>query len=377
MTGLYVHIPFCPSICYYCDFTVWKANNRHHERLVSCIKEEALQRYKKNTEFKTLYFGGGTPSILNLGAFKDLMVFLHTYFNLDSLKEFTLEANPGTITCASLETYKEYALTRLSLGIQTFDQNLRRQLGRHTPLNTVKESLKLIKSTNLDLNIDLMFGIPNQKRINFTEDINTVMDFEPSHISLYGLTYEPGTLYHQWLKLGKLSEVSSERYNRMYQYASRRFQTNNFHRYEVSNFARPGKESVHNQGYWNHSEYYGLGPGAHSFINNYRIANPSKFPDYEKWVYSGCKGSKQEALSQETLYNECIWLGLRTIKGICPRRLSEKFGIAPDKITLDKWINSGYIKKNKDHYYLDNEGWLFLDEISVSLINNSKKTYEY
>jgi oxygen-independent coproporphyrinogen-3 oxidase len=372
MTGLYIHVPFCESKCPYCDFNSWKAPLEEQKQWIELVLKEICLRCHPDTRFETVYIGGGTPSVLDAELFSHLMARIHRNLDLSGVEEFTLEANPSTLDRSRCEAYLKWNITRISIGIQSFRDSCLKTLGRaHDAVQALK-AVNLVHSQGFPVSIDLMFGIPGQNIEALLEDVRTAVTLPLSHLSFYGLTIEKGTLFHKWERENRLQPVDKELYDSMYFKGSEILEDSGLTRYEVSSFAKKGKESIHNLNYWNHCDYLGVGPGSHSLSRNRRAANKRRFPEYRQWVLQGCPtgGQSVENLDLNKLYMEAVWLGLRTARGIDPSCLSRTFGKCPPGDRLEKWTGLGYMECTvAGRYRLRGRGWVFLDEISLDLLS--------
>ncbi len=374
MAGLYIHIPFCEKICPYCDFSTWKAGERQHNRWLNNIKAEATARKSTPQNFDTLYLGGGTPSLLRLDVLEDCFHFLRSYYNIDTLKEFSLESNPGNLTIEKVKCYKDLGVSRISLGAQSFDSQRLKWLGRNHGPSDIYKSVELCHKFEIDVNIDIIFGSQDQSVSQLLEDLNSACSLFPQHISLYGLSYEANTLFSQHKEKGLKKEIEEELYIEMYLKASDYLESQNIKRYEVSNFSLPGKECIHNMGYWNHSPYLGLGPGAHSLIGNCRYFNSKKFAQYEKHVMAGypLEEDKMERLSLDNRYHEKIWLSLRTVHGLDLKALKAEFNRHPELELLEKWIKKAWLVEfESQKYRLEGKGWALIDALTLDAIHQT------
>ncbi|MBF0432738.1 MAG: radical SAM family heme chaperone HemW [Fibrobacteria bacterium] len=371
MNGLYIHIPFCESKCPYCDFTSWKGKKTQFRILVDTLFKELKLRTPSGTCFDSIYIGGGTPSILPTTLFNELVNNLHKHLDFSKTREISIEANPSSITPEKLTQYKNCNINRLSIGVQSFNNSLLNTLERAHDSKKAKESIQLALDFNFQLGIDLMFGLPGQSLTAFIKDLETALHFPLAHLSLYGLTIEPDTIFYLRKKEKRLPPIDTENYDHMYLSAVELLEKNGLLRYEVSNFARKGKESLHNLNYWNHSSYLGLGPGAHSFSGTIRYANSRDFSIYLTTVKNGCpeKELQPELLSHETRYQEAIWLGLRTTAGINIEKLDNLYGKHPLTKKLNNWHKLGFlVPRGPSGYTLHHKGWLYLDTIVTDLL---------
>ncbi len=366
MKGLYIHIPFCESICPYCDFSTWKANTNQHSRWFNVLKLELTQRCLPKTAFQTLYFGGGTPSLISAKLFEEVMVFLMKYLDLFSLIEVTIEVNPNCIDQEKLEVYQKYGVTRVSLGVQSFQNHLLNVLGRKHCRDQILNSLQLLLQFNFQISLDLMFGTPLQKEQDLILDIEEAGQYPISHLSLYGLIIEPQTLFYQQKQRNTLPHIQEELYDIMYLKAVELLEENGLVRYEVSSFARDSLVSIHNQNYWNGFSFLGLGSGAYSFLDECRIGNSKKFATYEKWVINGCNNETAdfyEEIDCVTKQREEVWLSLRQAKGLDLQKYKEIIPID----SLDKWVKKGYAVIDNGFFKVCDLGWLYLDDLVIEL----------
>ena len=367
--GLYIHVPFCPKVCHYCDFAVMKAPERLQWEWLEAIVQEYECRVQSEWKVDTLYLGGGTPSILIEGVFQELIQYLKSKGVLNELQEFTLELNPETASEKMLGLYRTSGVDRISMGVQTFDAKILNLLGRSHQPDDACFALTLLKDFDFELSLDFMFGLPEQSTEGFLGDLEMALQYHVNHISFYGLTVEKNTLFEQWERKEKLN-FSDEYYDDMYLKGAELLLQHGLARYEVSNFARPGFESKHNNAYWKHIPYIGLGPGAHSFINSERSYGPRKFKDWAGWVGRQCESSNMsvERIEGETLFNEIVWLSLRRREGLNLDLLKE-FGWY-DRVydNLEKSSYKKYLHMDSENIKLGTRGWLFVDEISADLI---------
>ncbi len=374
--GLYLHVPFCEKKCDYCDFNSYKINLKQSLKWQRKFQREISIRLKNSLQPRTLYIGGGTPSVLSSKAITALFSTLSRYVHIQKMDEVTIEANPSSLNRSKLHQLLQSGITRFSLGVQSFNDDILNQLGRVHSASRARASLELLLESGVCFSLDLMFGLPGQTTALFLDDIKSAVQFSPSHISLYGLSIEPHTVFHHKWKSGLLTDYPNEQYDKMYLNASEYLISKGYQRYEVSNFCLSGYESKHNQNYWNHTPYLGLGPGAHSLIGNCRYENPRSLEAYFSWVDKRCRLSllQKDALDIQKTYEECIWLGLRTAGGIHPPTLAKRFSRQPSPDKLNSWSMQKRLRRTPSgHYQLVNDGWLYLDTITVDLLSDTKE----
>ena len=313
MAGLYVHIPFCKKRCLYCDFFSTTQLERRAEYVSAVLKEIAARKNERDEPIETIYIGGGTPSTLPIEAIKRILKAI----DAPNAKEVTMELNPGDTNQEYLQALRQTGINRLSIGIQTFQDNLLSLIGRRHTAQQAIEAVHMAQKAGFDnISIDLIYALPTQTMGQWKEDIEIALGLNIQHISCYGLMYEEGTALTKRLEAGEIEAIDEETENVMYDFLCERLKQAGFVHYEVSNFALPGKEAQHNSSYWNGTPYIGIGAGAHSYIGEVRSWNPSDLDAYIKGIHDGKLIRESETLSEKDRYNERIMLGLRTNKGV-------------------------------------------------------------
>lgn len=318
MSGIYIHIPFCRKACHYCDFH-FSTDLRLKEKLIKTIcKEAELRRhYLGGTEIHTIYLGGGTPSLLNERELTLLIDTLRNNFIISDTAELTLEANPEDITRDKVLIFKRIGITRLSIGVQTFNEETLQNLNRTHTAKQSEESLDLASEAGItNINADLIFAIPGRDLNILKQDITKLLSFYPKHISAYGLTIEEKTAFGRWLKKGEFKPVDEEVNANEFEYLMDHLSSSGYEQYEISNFSILGFESKHNQNYWKRVPYLGLGPGAHSYNGFSRTINLSN-----NHLYTSAVGNNESYFEIEVLkpidhINEYLLTSLRTKSGL-------------------------------------------------------------
>ena len=322
-TGVYVHIPFCVKKCNYCDFLSFASDDKTKERYINALcREISAYCEDKKIAADTVFIGGGTPSVLKPELIERLMKTVREGFSLTEDCEITIEANPGTVDEKKAEVYRDAGINRISLGVQSLDDDILKRLGR---IHSRKEFLKtyeLLRNKGFDnINTDLMFSLPSQSLDKWKETLEELISLKPEHISFYSLIIEEGTpFYDEWLK-GSLKEISDDDDRRMYHYASDKLKEKGYIHYEISNAALPGRGSRHNLKYWSMDEYAGFGLGAHSFIDGVRYEDTHDMEEY-LLLYSGDLRSRKErykVINRNTVKDnaeEFVFTGLRKLEGI-------------------------------------------------------------
>ena len=325
--GLYIHIPFCIKKCGYCDFYSVTTLASMPDFIDALIEEMRMYRGEFNS-FDTIYIGGGTPSVLSSEQVKAILSEVRSNFDLALNSEITLEANPADLSLSFLESLREIGINRLNIGIQSFDQKILDFLGRR---HSVEQGISAIQDSRRagfrNLGLDLIYGVPGQKMTLWLETLNQAVAFEPEHLSCYQLTIEPRTPLGKRYGEKEFSLPSDDLQYEFFMKTSKTLEDAGYVHYEVSNFAKGmAVASRHNQKYWDHTPYLGLGPAAHSLMCNQRWWNHRSVDKYVSAIRNGAKPIEGiEVLSLEQLQLEAFYLGLRTKKGICIEDFSEKY----------------------------------------------------
>ena len=334
--SLYVHIPYCLSKCPYCDFNAYAAQSWPEARYIDALCKEFASYMQappwQGETLETIYFGGGTPSLFQPESLERFLTCVSDHCPLVPDVEMSLEADPATGSLETLSGYRALGISRLSLGIQSFEPSVLRTLGR---LHTGQEALRAIELARaarfFNLNIDLIFGVPNQTTDLLARDLDQVFDCEPEHISLYGLTYEENTPFYAMRQKGVLQPVDEETEVAMYSQVQAACAAHGYERYEISNFARPGYASQHNLRYWQGGAYLGLGAGAHSFSCTpgwgtrwSNIRNPKTYMD--RTLSTGRTDQYVEQLTKEQARGEFLFLNLRQREGMSLSGFARRFG---------------------------------------------------
>ena len=374
MSGLYIHIPFCRKACHYCDFH-FSTILRNRAEMVAClIREIELRKSdddKESMSLETIYFGGGTPSILSTDELKMIFEAIRTHYILAEDIEITLEANPEDINPSSLDQWLEIGINRLSVGIQTFRDEALKFVNRAHSSGDAISSLSMIRQGGFtNITADLIFGIPPFKITQWQDDLSKLISFDLQHLSVYGLTIEPRTAFGRWHEKGKLSTASDETMEEAFRVAHELLTTQSYEHYEVSNYAKPGYESKHNTSYWQGKNYIGIGPGAHSYDGIHRSYNVSNNAKYMKEIQKGNLPLTIEKLSPIDQINEYIYTRLRTSKGLSLAEFGNLFSqnfYTVHQGLIDEFISRNLMERNHDTLILTLDGMLLADEISLKL----------
>lgn len=382
MTGIYIHIPFCKQACSYCDFyflTRGELRQPFVEALVKEIESYAGTRYSRET-IHTIYLGGGTPSLLNRLQLSQIFEALDQTFDLQPI-EVTMELNPDDVTADYLNMIQDIGVNRASMGIQSFREEILTFMHRaHTPAEALSALEALEKANFPTFTADLIYGNPGQTLNMLSKDIQKLLEFDPPHISAYSLTVEPRTRLGKQVELGRIEPPADDEVSAHFDLVINQLKSAGIKQYEVSNFAKEGKEAVHNSNYWNHENYIGLGPSAHSFWWDEEGAERwSNRPDLKHYLKNSSTRIKvnSETLSLKKLAEERIMLGLRTVRGVSLETLKNTYQYTFNEDQL-RWLdyqgNKGMVIKDEDRIKMSPEGLKISDLLLVDLLSKETAT---
>lgn len=373
--GIYVHIPFCKKKCNYCDFISYSNKINEIERYVDKVRQEINSYNLEEYNVTTIYIGGGTPSYIDSKYIYDILQEIKIKLKNNKTHfediEVTIEVNPGTVTEEKLKTYKELGINRLSIGLQSTNNELLEQIGRIHKYEEFLNTYQLAREVGFkNINIDLMIGLPNQNIENIKEDLLKIKKLNPEHVSIYSLIIEEGTPIEKQLRSGKIQLPDEELERQMYWYVKNTLELNGYKHYEISNFAKEGKESKHNLNCWEQKEYIGIGVAAHSYLEGIRYSNTENFEKYLQAEFK-CNKMKEKELEKnqiriveevqdlESKKKEFMLLGLRKIEGVKISEFKEKFIQNPIYLyrkRLDKLVKENLIRIEGDFIRLTNRG---------------------
>lgn len=372
MAGIYLHIPFCRQACHYCDFH-FSTNTEIKGALVSAMAEEIkLQRdYLKGESVETIYFGGGTPSLLSAEELELLLETIHQTHSVSSNAEVTLEANPDDLVMPALQELSSLGINRLSIGIQSFNDDILRYLNRVHNAQTAIRSIAFARKAGFtNISIDLIYAIPGLSPEAWQRSIDHAVALDPSHISAYTLTIEEKTLFGNWLAKGKLKAVDDNLSAKQQEALVSSLDKAGYQQYEISNFARPGWESRHNSGYWRGASYLGVGPGAHSFDQTTRQHNITNNHLYVRSLKEKKVPAQKETLKKTDRINEYILTTLRTDQGCNLSFLRSEFNydlLSTHETYLRKLEHHDLAFLREGHLFLTQPGRLLADKIASDL----------
>ncbi|XZM24940.1 radical SAM family heme chaperone HemW [Clostridium perfringens] len=360
--SLYIHIPFCAQKCLYCDFPSFARKDHLRKAYIEALNKEIISLREKhnNLEINTIFIGGGTPSVLEADELECLLKEV-AKLNMAKDIEYSMECNPGNLTEEKLEVMKKYGVNRISMGLQAKQDNLLKGLGRIHNYKTFKENFLLAKKVGFNnINVDLMFGLPNQRLNEWEETLREIISLEPAHISAYSLIIEEGTAFYNLYENDKLKLPTEEEERKMYHLAKKILEENGFNQYEISNYAKEGKECRHNLAYWNMDNWIGVGLAAASYINGKRIKNISSVEKYINFINE--KGEAVEEIinnSKNDNMEEFMFMGLRKINGIDENEFKNRFSMNINDVygeILNKYIDEGLLIRESGRIFLSEKG---------------------
>ncbi|MBM4053203.1 MAG: radical SAM family heme chaperone HemW [Planctomycetes bacterium] len=327
LSSLYIHIPFCAKKCDYCDFNSVVSESGIIDHYLHAVERE-LNVFEGKYSYDTVYIGGGTPTIVNENQIKTLLSIVNKHIKNKKAFEYTVEANPGTLTKNKMKLLRDYGVNRISVGIQSFQDDYLKFLGRiHSGAIATKCVELLVSEGFKNINVDLIFGYPGQTLDEWMQDLQRVVELKPEHISTYALTYEGETPLVKKARNGLVIKLDEDVELEMYQTAMRFLRENNYCHYEISNFAKPGYECSHNINYWNNKEYLGVGAGAYSFIDGERSMNERSVSHYIKGIEESTNVKVfRESLPLHTFASETIVMALRMMRGMSGKDFYDRFG---------------------------------------------------
>lgn len=360
--SLYIHIPFCAQKCLYCDFPSFARKDHLRKAYIEALNKEIISLREKhnNLEINTIFIGGGTPSVLEADELECLLKEV-AKLNMSKDIEYSMECNPGNLTEEKLEVMKKYGVNRISMGLQAKQDNLLKGLGRIHNYKTFKENFLLAKKVGFNnINVDLMFGLPNQRLNEWEETLREIISLEPAHISAYSLIIEEGTAFYNLYENDKLKLPTEEEERKMYHLAKKILEENGFNQYEISNYAKERKECRHNLAYWNMDNWIGVGSAAASYIDGKRIKNISSVEGYINSI-----NEKREAVeeiinnSKNDNMEEFMFMGLRKINGIDENEFKNRFSMNINDVygeILNKYIDEGLLIRESGRIFLSEKG---------------------
>ena len=362
--GIYIHIPFCKQKCFYCDFCSFANKNEMQEKYVETVINEIKNiTHKEKYTVTTIYLGGGTPSILNPEYIKNILQEIKSSFKILDDAEITIEINPGTVNEEKLKRYKEYGINRLSIGLQSANDKILKNIGRIHDYKQFEETFFFARKCGFkNINVDLMIGLPTQAIEDVKQTLEKIIQKNPEHISVYSLIIEEGTTIEKLINENKLQLPDEETERIMYWTVVNELKENGYNQYEISNFSKKTYESKHNTNCWKHKQYIGLGTSAHSYLNKKRYSNTNNIEEYIKNIQESNISKNitiHEEQTEESTMNEYMLLGLRMIQGININEFKQKFKTDPTikyKEILEKLQKENLIQITKTSIKLTKQG---------------------
>ena len=371
MSGIYIHIPYCKQACHYCDFHFSTSMKTKNEMIDCIVKEMDIRKSEFSKKIDSVYIGGGTPSVMTNLELETIFNELEKKISISDMKEITIEINPEDLINEKLEFYSEIGINRLSIGIQSMNNNILKWMNRSHNKNQIISGLNTVKDIGYEnISLDFIYGTPKNLIRDYKDELLEILKFNPTHLSCYHLTIEDGTYFGHLEKKRKIKRIEDDVSQKEFQWISEKLKSKNYQHYEISNFALQGKQSFHNSNYWNQSSYIGLGPGAHSFRNSTRRWNISNNRLYIKNIKAGVPYFEQEVLSPYDLVNEKIMLGLRTLNGLDKNYI---FNIVPQSIKdeieskLNTFLKDGILISTNNIISMNPEKWLLSEYVSREL----------
>jgi oxygen-independent coproporphyrinogen-3 oxidase len=357
---LYVHIPFCPKVCPYCSFYKEASDRNKTQAFLDAVLREA-EWERDGLRADTIFFGGGTPTALSTMQLRYLVEGLRARIDFSSVREFTIEMNPATVSMEKAGALLELGVNRVSMGVQSWDEELLKVLGRVHSGAQAERSYRILREAGVgNVNLDLIFGIPGQTHEQWLESLRRTIDLGPDHISAYCLTYEEDTEFFLRFQRGEMAP-EADRDSEFFEIAMEELEAAGYGQYEISNYAKPGRECLHNLGYWSGKEYAALGPSAFSTRAGWRRRNIADTAVYTQRVLSGAdRFESMEKLDADMLRAERIALGLRTRAGIVPGEV--------DQVRYEAMRSHGLLERGSGRIRLTRKGRLLADEIASELV---------
>ncbi|OKH44746.1 coproporphyrinogen III oxidase [Calothrix sp. HK-06] len=374
----YVHIPFCRRRCFYCDFPISVVGDKQRgessstiSRYVEVLCQEIALTSVQSQPLQTIFFGGGTPSLLSTEQLKCIIAILDSKFGISTDVEISMEIDPGTFDLEHIEGYRSAGVNRFSFGVQAFQEELLRLCGRAHNVSDIYAAAHLIHKVNVpEFSIDLISGLPNQTLGMWQESLEKAISLAPTHISIYDLTIEPGTAFGRYYQPGDKPLPTDEATVNMYRMAQKTLTGAEFSHYEISNYAQPGHQCRHNRVYWENLPYYGFGMGAASYVEGKRFTRPRKTKEYYAWVEAGAVEDCEVTPPSEVLL-DTLMLGLRLAEGVSLDKIKQNFGLEKEEEILkilQPYIDQGWVIAEAGRLRLtDPEGFLFSNVVLARL----------
>jgi putative oxygen-independent coproporphyrinogen III oxidase len=388
-TAAYIHIPFCRRRCYYCDFPVFVVGDRQNgatsgniQLYVEQLGQEISAQTNYDRPLETIFFGGGTPSLLTVEQLGQILEWLSTKFGIANGAEISMEIDPGTFDLAQIQGYLQAGINRVSIGVQAFQDNLLTVCGRSHSVADIYAAVELLHQGGVqNWSLDLISGLPQQTIADWEASLKCAIDLNPNHISCYDLIVEAQTPFAKQYEPGNTPLPSDENTAQMYRIAQQNLTAAGYDHYEISNYAKPDYQCRHNLTYWHNLPYYAFGMGAASNLDDRRFTRPRKTQEYYQWIADGCNWKEAPNTSAEDRFLETLMLGLRLSRGVSLRSIESEFGI--DKVTsllkcLERYQRSGWVEivtvESGDRWLKlsDPEGLLFSNVVLTEIFSQDE-----
>lgn len=371
MAGIYIHIPFCKKACHYCDFHFSTTLNNMDEMVQAICNELILKKNRFNDSIGSIYFGGGTPSLLSEAAFGKIFNTIFKNYTVDSNSEITIEANPDDLDNQRITMFRQFPVNRFSIGVQSFFEEDLIWMNRAHNASEAESSIKRAQDKGFEnLTIDLIYGYPLLSDKKWSSNLNKAIELNIPHLSAYAMTVEAKTAMAHAIRLGKQPNIDDEQSAQQFLYMVNTLQKANFEQYEISNFAKNGKYAVHNTNYWKGIPFLGIGPSAHGYDGKSRQYNISNNPIYIKNFLQNKLAETVEILSLADMFNEYIMTQLRTMWGLDLLYIEQKFGLSAKKQFINnvhKHLENNNIVQENNNFYLSANGKLYADRVASDL----------
>ncbi|MGY3052775.1 oxygen-independent coproporphyrinogen-3 oxidase [Pedobacter sp. UYEF25] len=371
MPGIYIHIPFCKKACHYCDFYFTTSLQQESSVVDAICKELELKKGRLESEVKSIYFGGGTPSILSEQGLAKIFDSVYKHYTVNTKAEITFEANPDDLTEEKIKLFKHFPINRFSVGIQSFFNEDLLWMNRAHNSTEAESCVKLAQDNGFEnLTIDLIYGFPLLTDAKWESNLSRAIDLKVPHISAYALTVEPRTALYYAIKTKKQPPVSDQQSADQFIYLMDKLSANGFEQYEISNFAKPGNYAVHNTNYWRGVDFIGIGPSAHGFDGGNRTMNPANNALYLQQLEQGILPEQVEVLSINDRFNEYVMTSLRTMWGLDLQAIEQDFGSAfllETKKQFPIFFEKNWIEQRDETVFLTQSGKLFADHIASEM----------
>lgn len=369
--GIYIHIPFCDKICNYCDFTAFQGAKSKVDEYIKALKKEIKLKSTKKYLVDSIFIVGGTPSFIDAMYIFDILENLKKYYNISKMAEITIETNPNTFDCKKLKIYKDANINRISIGVQSLNDDILKSLGRNHTKKDVLSSIEMVKKFSFNLNLDFIFGYADQTLKDILYDLDMIKKIDPEHISYYSLIIENKTKFKSLLDKGKLNLIDEDLERKMYETICEKLESFNIFQYEISNFSKKNKQSIHNKKYWQCKEYIGLGLCSHSYLDSKRFSNTLNLSKYIKFLNEDKMPIDfLEKLTKKQKKFEYIIMNMRLLSGFFIEDFNKTFNcnfLLENQKLIDDFIKEEFIDIKDGRIFFTRKGLNITDTFFVKL----------